>query len=297
MADFFNILVNKLDESLNLQETRQYGLSILLSEVMISYCILDFKRNKFLGIQQIQRSDHSSRNIVPAVKPSLNDFINAVIKAQPWLKNQFKSIQIAYVGEKVTLIPSQLFDPNEKGNYLQFNFVKEQEEQVFSDHLIPFDTQLVYTVPSVLIQSMNVHFPNIKIVHFAGILMNSIWINYKNRINTHRVFLHVRETHFDLLIYDGRQMNYFNSFPFQSAEDVAYYLIFVLEQLNFNPETMPLVLLGNVEKGSAMFELLFKYVRHIEFGHRNESFKYSHILNQISPHAFYPLFNFQSCGL
>jgi hypothetical protein len=102
---------------------------------------------------------------------------------------------------------------------------------------------------------------------------------------------------FDLVIFDGRQLTYFNSFSFQNPDDVVYYLIFVLEQLKFNPESMPLVLLGNVEKGGALFELLYRYIRHIEFGRRNETYKYSYLFGQVPPQLNYPLMNFLSCGL
>ncbi len=297
MADQFTVAINKLDESFNPQETRNYGLAILFSESGLAYCILDFRRTKFLGVQQLLRTEVKSHHAPPGSKQSFDDFLRSVFNALPWLKNPYKSVKIAFEGKKCTLIPSQLFDPAERENYLRFNFHQTEEEQTFSDHLIPMDSHHVFSIPGPVLKAFRGYFPNQKIVHFSSVLIESIWINYKNRINANRVFIHVREKVFDMMIFDGRQMSYFNTFQFQNPEDVVYYLIFVLEQLNFNPENMPLVLLGNVEKGTGIFELLFKYVRHIEFGRRNEAFKYSYILNQLPPQSYYPLLNFFSCGL
>jgi hypothetical protein len=297
MADQFAVVINKLDESFNLQETRNYGLAILFSETSFTYCILDFKRNKYLGVQHLIRTDAKATRFLPNPKHTFDEFLRSVINAMPWLKNQYKAVKIGFDGKKSTMIPAQLFDLNEKVNYLKFNFQQNEEEQAFSDHLLPMDSHQVFSIPVSVLKPMKDYYPNLKIVHFSSVLIESIWINYKNRINTNRVFIHIREKLFDLMIFDGRQMSYFNTFPFQNPEDVAYYLIFVLEQLNFNPENMPLVLLGNVEKGTGLFELLFKYVRHIEFGRRNDSFKYSYILNQLPPQSYYPLLNFFSCGL
>ncbi|MEI7499793.1 MAG: DUF3822 family protein [Bacteroidota bacterium] len=297
MADQFYVVINKLDESFNLQETRNYGLAILFSETSFAYCILDFKLNKYLGVQKLIRSDVKPPHAGQNPKHSFDDFHRSVFNSLPWLKSTYKSVKIGYEGKKCTLIPAQLFDPGEKENYLNFSFQQKEEEQAFSDHLMPMDSHQVFAVPVPVLKAIRSYYPNNKIVHFSSVLIESIWINYKNRINSNKVFIHVREKLFDLMIFDGRQMSYFNTFPFQNHEDVAYYLIFVLEQLNFNPETMPLVLLGNVEKGTGLFELLFKYVRHIEFGRRNETFKYSYILNQLPPQSYYPLLNFFSCGL
>jgi hypothetical protein len=78
---------------------------------------------------------------------------------------------------------------------------------------------------------------------------------------------------------------------------VTYYLVFVLEQLNLNPETIPLVLLGDVEATVGLSELLHRYIRHVERGRRNEAFRYSYILNQLPPQSNFPLLNFFSCAL
>ncbi|MCK9421201.1 MAG: DUF3822 family protein [Bacteroidales bacterium] len=297
MADLFTLVVNKLDESFDIQETRNYGLSLVFSETGFSYAVLDFRHNKYLGIQQVKKNDHSHGQGVPAVKPSFDDFLINAFDAMPWLKNQYKTIKIAYEGKKSTLIPSLLYDVKEREHYLQFGFSNSLEEKTFSDHLVPLDIQHVFTIPVAIFNSIKVHYPSVNIVHFSSVVIKSIWINYKNRINTARVFLHIRENRFDLMIFDGRQMSYFNSFPFQNGEDICYYLIFVIEQLNHNPEIMPLVLLGNIEKSAPDFELLYKYIRNIEFAHRNDAFIYSNTLNQFPPHFFYPLLNFQACGL
>jgi len=297
MADLFTVVNNKLDETFNLQDTRNYGLAILFSEAGFSYCILDFKRNKYLGVQHMIRHDANPQHTMPGAKLPFDDFLKNIMNAMPWLKNPFKSVKIGYEGRKCTLIPAQLFDATARDSYLKLSFPKIEEEQTFSDHLMPLDSHQVFAIPVSVLNAMRGHYPNIKIVHFSSILIESIWINYKNRINANKAFVHVREKLFDLMIFDGRQMSYFNTFPFQNAEDVAYYLIFVLEQLNLNPEHIPLVLLGNVEKGSGLCELLAKYVRHVEFGRRNEAFKYSYILNQMQPQSYYPLLNFYSCGL
>ncbi len=295
MNDQYTLIQNKLDESFNLQETRNYSLAIQFNESEFTYCILDLKRNKYIVLQQFKRIEYKAAQTKS--KHPFQDFLNHLMMDMPWLKNPYKSVLIAYEGKRSTFIPGPLFDPAERDHYLQFNFHSEGEEQSYSDHLVPFDTHLVFPVPVSTDGAIHHHYPSVRIHHLASVLIESIWINYKNRINSSRVFLHLRENIFDLVLFDGRQLSYCNAFQYQNAEDIAYYLIFVLEQLSINPENIPVVLLGKAERNASLYELLARYIRHIEFGKRNEAFKYSYSINQLSPHAFYPLLNFQLCGL
>jgi len=293
MADHFTIMLSKMDDAFSIQETRNYGLFIQFNESSFVYCILDYRRNKFMGVQQIKRNEFQQR---PGIKTSFHDFLKSVVTAMPWLKNSYKLIKIAYEGKKHTLIPGPLYDPNELETYLKFNYKSDPEEKALSDHLIVMDNYNVFSVPAVILDEMKTIYPHSRIYHLSTILMESVLINYKNRINANRVFLHLREKHFDLMLFDGRQMSYFNSFSYLNAEDVTYYLIFVLEQLNINPENIPVVLLGKVDRNSNLFELLQRYIRHVEFGRRNDNFKFSYVFNQVQPQSFYPLLNFTLCG-
>jgi len=294
MAEHFTILLHKVDDAFNVQDTRNYSLYIQFHETSFIYCILDNKRNKFLALQQVKKNELQQRG---GIKPSFADFLKSVLTAMPWLKSPYKLVKIAYEGKKNTLIPGPIYDANEIRQYIDFNFSSSPDEKAFADHLVPMDTYNVFSIQESTLSAITGIFPRIRISHMTSILIESIWINYKNRINASRVFLHMREKNFDLMLFDGRQMTYFNSFPHLNAEDVTYYLIFILEQLSINPENISIVLLGNVERSSNLFELLLRYVRQIEFGRRNDTFKFSYVFNQVSPQAFYPLLNHGLCGL
>ncbi|MCX6267871.1 MAG: DUF3822 family protein, partial [Bacteroidetes bacterium] len=287
MADQYTFEVNLLDESFNPHDTRNCGLAMLVSETAMSFCLLDFKRNKILGLFYCVRNEFKLSDGISGSKPTFRDFLNEVCTDLTWLRNPFKTVKIAYEGMKSTLIPAVLFDSDEKEQFLTFNFTRNQDELIFYDHLMSLAAWQVYTVPESIIHATREFFPDTKVVHSSSLLIESVWINYKNRINSPHLFLHVREHLFDLMIFNGQQMSYFNTFPFQHPEEVAYYLIFVMEQLNFNPETISLVLLGKVDTGDELFELLHRYVRHIDTGRRNDGYKYSYILNQLPSQSFF----------
>ena len=43
-----------------------------------------------------------------------------------------------------------------------------------------------------------------------------------------------------------------------------YYTLFTLEQLELNPDTVEVLLTGNIQKGDALHELAYTYIRNVE---------------------------------
>jgi len=297
MTDQQSFAISLMDETFNPENTWNYGLSIIVSETSFSTCILDYTRNKFIGLYRCVRNELPFIDGQEKATFTFRDFLQGVFNELSWINNPFKTVKIAYDGKKSTLIPTALFDPNEKENYFNFNFPKAHHEMVVADHLLAPDAWQIYVMPNHLKETLRSTFPRCKVVHHSTLLIEAVWANYKNRINTPYLFMNVRRHLFDILIFDGRQLIFFNTFNYQNAEDITYYLVFVLEQLNYNPEKIPLVLLGDIEAVDGLTELLLRYVRQIGNGRKNDAYRYSYIFNQVPPHSWFTLFNFFSCGL
>ncbi|MCX6282785.1 MAG: DUF3822 family protein [Bacteroidetes bacterium] len=295
MPEFYTVVLNRTDAAFLTQETRNYGLSLQFNEFHIAYCVLDYRTNKYILLHEYRRNDFIPK-AKPGFKLSFDDFLRSVLTANPWLKNPFKTVRIAFEGKKSTLIPGPLFDAQESENFLKLNFQLLADEHVLADHIQQFDNYNVYSIPKHLEDATKRLFPSARISSLTTILLQTVWMNFKTRISANRIFLHIKEKTFDILIYDGKQVKYLNTFTWMVAEDVAYFLIFVLEQLGMNPEQASVILLGNIDRGSNLFELVYRYVKNMEFGRRNETFKYSPVFDIVAPQSYYPLLNFNSCG-
>ncbi|MCX6241441.1 MAG: DUF3822 family protein [Bacteroidetes bacterium] len=294
MPEFYTVVANRVDAAFTTQETRNFGLSLQFNDFHIAYCVMDYRLNKYILLHEFRRNDFIPR-AKPGFKLSFEDFLRSVLTANPWLKNPFKSVRIAYEGKKSTLIPGPLFDAQEAENFLKLTYPVPADEHVLADHIQQFDNYNVYSIPKSLEESLMRLFPSARISSLSTILLQTVWMNFKTRINANRIFLHIKEKSFDILIYNGKQIKYLNTFTWMVAEDVAYFLIFVLEQLGMNPEQSSVVLLGNIDRGSNLFELIYRYVKNMEFGRRNETYKYSPVFDIVAPQSYYPLLNFNSC--
>jgi hypothetical protein len=268
----------RTDESFNPEETGQYDLSVQVNGKQVSWCVLDERNNKFIALE-------SYENTLPVLEEHI-----------PWLKKPFRNTRVMVVNNRSTLVPAPLFDSNEKEAYLEFVHDPTEWEAVGHDPIPGHDIVNVYSLPDTTLADIKRIFPSAGIMHVATALIESIALNFRNHIAGNTLFLHVRDQEFDIIIFDGRQLVYYNSFRFMDPADLMYYVIFVMEQLSLNPEKTPVILMGEVEKESPVFGLLYKYVRNVDFAARNAAFGYSYVFDGIAGHRFYPLLNLVLCG-
>src|SRR2546421_440654 len=91
-----------------------------------------------------------------------------------------------------------------------------------------------------------------------------------------KVFANFHSSYFEIVILEGRGLLFCNAFKYKTSEDIAYYILFVYEQLHLNPEEIELILSGEIEKTAKEHSLLYNYIRNIKFDTLHENFKYSY---------------------
>lgn len=296
MAETYTVVCNKMDVSFNPSECHEYGISMVFSETELSFAIADLRRSKFIGLQSLVRNDAGNGHIPGQEKHPFPLFFREVMENLPYLKSGFKIHRIAFMSDRQTLIPGTLYEPAGHEHYLSVLFGIKSDEHIFSDSVESMDAYQVFSMPEVIYKAVDSHLDRRRIFCHATVFIQSIFVNYSRQHHT-KVFINIRTGNLDILVYNGRQVQYFNSFRQQCPDDIVYFLIFIMEQLNLNPEQVPVVVLGETSDDGHLEELIFTYVRHVEFGKRGNFFKFSHVLDDIPAHSRFVLFNFLSCGL
>jgi hypothetical protein len=276
MIEKLNAIFEKIDESFDGKDSAGYDLILEIGDKTFGYSIRDIEKNKYiaLGYFRNQRND--------------------ILNAHAWMDKPFHSVHGIVANARVTLIPESLYLESEKTSYFNFLHEKEPGEVVLSDKLEHLGIYSVYSIPGNCINELNKKFTNISFCHISSHLIGNIWMTVKNK-NGQMVFLNLREEQFDLLAFEGNKLKYSNVFTFQTAEDIAYYVIFVFEQLNLNPEEITLTLSGTIDRFSPVYDVLFRYIRNIDFVSRNEGFNYSYFFKDIPGHFYFSLLNSSSC--
>lgn len=267
--------IDLIDESFDPKRSSSCHLSLLLSDKNLSYSILDINSGKYLVL-------NSRTETFPQ------------FETLEKLGSAFKSVTCAVAHPKFAIVPSALFDDENKNSLLGFNHPIENTEKTHSDSLRNLEARNLFTIDRELETSMRKQFPNVHFLHNASALIEGLLLQNKNN-KQKKVFANFHPDYFEIIILEGGELLFSNAFKYKTAEDIAYYILFVYEQLHLNPEEIELTLSGEIEKTAKEHALLYNYIRHVKFASFPDSFKYSYKFDEVQSHRFFSLFNQYLC--
>ncbi len=296
VSDHILPAINRIDTLYKEADLGNYFLSVQVGERSFSYCILDSVTNKYIGIGELKTPIAKGPG-AQEIKQPLVSFLKKVFTTLPVLKKKFKACKVIWEGNKSTLIPEVLYEEDEEKKLLSFNIEVDSDDLIFHDLLTDFQAVNIFAIPQkanhILTRTLAVD----HLSHISSVLIKSILLTYREHLTHPKVFLNVRDGWFDLIILDQIKLHYVNMFEFRQPEDLVYYIIYVLDQLGFNSEKVEVILMGKINKNSTLSNLIFKYIRKVEFARRNPMYNYSFVFNEIPQYGYFSLLNLNQCGL
>ena len=253
---------NKNKEYLTNQE-----LSIQLSLNGLSFCVLNTESNTISCLKHFP----SEKKQTPF---ELLDSVKHIFNTEEALQNNFKKVNVIHVNELATLVPKPLFNEDTLADYLKLNSKILKSDFITFDELIINDTINVY-VPYVNINNFIYDkYGEFTYKHFSTILIEEL-LNIEKHSNETKLYVNVSKTHFEIIVIKEGKLLLYNTFEYTTTEDFIYYILFTAEQLQLNPETFSLVLLGDISKENKLYSIAYKYIRNISFGNRFDNYNYS----------------------
>ncbi len=251
------------------------------------YSVLDVRQNSLIALEEFYFEKENNYE-------SLCNSIKSFISSSEILKTNYKKVTVGIYNNNSTLVPSALFDENKKNDFLKFNFSKEN---IFSanDFLQELDAYNIYESSETLLKTFNEIYSRVKFFHFSSALIERMMVEnkFKNETNIYLHFFQKNKygtpSHFEFIILKNGKLIFYNSFVFHQKEDIAYYLLFALEQLKINPANANITLLGNIQKTDEFVELIHNYVKSVSFGSRPENYNYATVFDELPSHFHYSL--------
>ena len=200
--------------------------------------------------------------------------LNSVLNDNSIFNIKFSEINIIYHTRLYTLAPTSLFDESKSSDYLKFN------SKIFENDFIAHDTLQNHDLTVIYIPFININnflfekFGDFNYHHSTTLLLENILEDEKN-IKLPKIYLNIYSNTFDLVAIKNGKLLLCNSFEYNSPEDFIYFILFCLEQLKMNPETIDLFVSGNINKGDSYHSILYKYVRNISFCNSKKDIKIS----------------------
>ena len=172
----------------------------------------------------------------------------------------FKSIKVAFADSNYSFVPSAYYKEASKADYLKYNVQLLGEDQITADFIEEIDLYQVY------IPLMHYHNVILDLVeefdyqHFTNSLIVKSKPKSYNNIQKFNVF--ISESTLDIVAFEGLKFKLCNTFTYDTDYDLAYYILFAVEGLNFDQRKMQLNIYHDLDE-TTWLEVLKAYVLNI----------------------------------
>ena len=272
------------DETLDINSTENYELSIQVSPDGLSFCLLDTIRNKFVLMRSSEPDENKYFNA---------DKINELISKDDFLTRRYKKINIVMPSPKFTIIPAPLFDPGKKDEYFTFNHIIEEGNAIIANKLNDPDSYLVFSVSKQVSDLMSSYYPGVHPYHHIKPLFDHI-SHCRKSVNGNYIHLHVERDFFSMVIFSDNILKFCNSFHYRNISDILYFVLNVFKNLDIKQEET-IYFSGQTAKYDDLSSTFSIYVRHIKFAEPSGNFTFSYVFNDMELHRFLNLFSIVNC--
>ena len=241
-------------------------LSIQINLNGLSFCILNTENNNIEHLEQI---------LFPELKntETVLDAVKHIFNTHTELHQNFNNVTLTHQNIWQTLVPKALFNESLLTDYLKYN------TKILKTDFIAYDELVNNEIVSVYIPFTNINnyvfdnFGSFTYKHQSTILIESLELENKHNYNT-KVYINFNTNSIDLIIFKAGKLELYNSFETFTQEDVIYYILFTFEQLQLNPETVDVSVIGIITEDDVNYNILYKYIRNVEIFKSNYNFTF-----------------------
>ena len=281
-----------MDESIEQGMVGSPVLLVLVDDSQIQIGVVDSLRNKAVALQVYHMPAEEEAEYISPVK-HIESILNSDSLISDWKDHP---VRVGFFSSQHSMVPDPLFHKDSINNILALTGSSAEESRIGMSELVPsIHAQFLYTVPVQAQRLLEQRFGSIRF-HSAAAQFIECRLRENKFNQAPLVSVHVRPRHLDVMVSEGNELRFYNSFRYRTAEDFTYYILFVLEQLGLNPDTQSVDIFGDIEKSSSHWMLARKYIREINSGNRCSGLEYSYGFDSIPTHLDYALFSLYVCG-
>jgi len=249
-------------------------------------------------------SDHGSQTflVVESWKLATSgefaaDELNTISENSVILKPfPYRNIVICCGARASIPVPAALFDPNEAANQYRFSNQVKEKDLVFTDDLYPLEAYNVFAIPGEMHDYLTRLLPQCVLHHSLTPVIKYLLAIHKHSTDP-AMLVNVHGSYIEVVVVKTQYLLYSNRFEYEKAEELIYYILFVCEQLQLNPDSINVSFAGNVTVEDGIHQLTSRYIRNIHLSPRPDLARYSPALSVIPENNFYNLFTQPVCVL
>lgn len=214
---------------------------------------------------------------------------NPVLSSGPW-----QDVRVGVNSPSFTLVPQPLFRKEYANSYLALmrgNPLPAHEfARAYAHEAEGFLS--VFNLEHALFDYFAGVYPlqPLTFVHQTGALIQATADLDRRSLTPHNVYLYF-DVEFVTVIYrESHQLRYCNRFGYRNAQDLSYYILYVLDEQKLLPETANIILYGEITPFAEAYTSLSQFLPNLSFGHTPPSLALAPEFDDLPNHRYLSLY-------
>ncbi|MDT8402408.1 MAG: DUF3822 family protein [Bacteroidales bacterium] len=273
------------DETLDINSTNNYEISIQLGLNGFSFCLLDNLRNRFVMFRDYKLSGKEAGII---------NEIRDIAEKDEFLSREYRRYRIVFNTEQSTIVPASLYDPAAKNEYFELNHALRDNYLVANNKLTEPDAYLLFGVRKDIFDLAINLFPDASVAHQLKPLLNSSFRQARKNKDRY-IRVHFDNGFFTLILVADNDLQFFNTFRVRNDSDILYYLMNTFNHFKVEKDHK-VYLSGSIFKFDDLYNNLLRYIKTLKFATPEGDFSMSYIFDEMASHQYCNLFNIVNCA-
>ena len=233
--------------------TNNSSLAIHINESWVIFCL--FNHQKLSSLNKVRFLHKKKSNFVlKTIKKYIKSFSNENIPSE---------VKLIYYNKTSTLVPSTLFDHKNSLNYLKYNTSINIDDIAANDLVLNHEINNVYIPNTEINNFIFEKFRTFDFFHYSSLIIEKISNELAEKFSE-KVFVNINDGFIDILFFKDKKLMFYNSYDYNSDEDILFYLLFCFSELKLNPDEIHTVFSGSIDLDSKLYELIYTYVRNVQ---------------------------------
>jgi len=273
------------DEALDTSRLSAYNLYLTVGPASVRVGVADVQRNKFVALEEYA----AQPGLSAAAQVQLLATQHDLLPQRGW-----NTVRLAVHNRAFTLLPSPLFAAGDEATYLRLHHSLAPTETACAYRHTGLDIVSVFAAEQALADWFRQAYPTGRLLHQTSALLEGV-LHQSETAAPRRVYLSIGHQELTILVMRSKRPELCNVFAFTTPEDLIYYTILVMQELQLNPDQDPVIVWGDLLHDSELFSILRKYIRHLRFGNRPFDLGYSYRLNDLTEYRYFDLYALHLC--
>ena len=174
----------------------------------------------------------------------------------------YKRINVVVVSPQYLLVPEDVYQDKRQNEFLSFAF-SSSEGRCLNNRLYDEEAELVFGIEEEVYEFCSRSLINPRYVHHMYPVL-SLWKKQSRTRLPKQLYVVLHRRMIDIVCYAQGNLMFVNSFSYEHADDILYYILYIWKQVGMNQQKDQLRFLGETSLCNTVVKTLRNYLQYIE---------------------------------